>query len=526
MSGHGDEQAERILAAAVAEAPQDILGLVAALRTAMPGPFGRQEGLVHLLVHRMVRAGRLVVGASGATGLTRYHAPDAPAVAPTPVSGEDRSAAAAWVEEAARPIARVVRDPAGRARVEADLHAHLQSLDGADALERFGRAKALRNLMHRVDRGKPAVLVTADGGDTARRLLLHEGPWVLGAVIVFFVLKLWVVSPYKIPSASMLPTLREGDRVVVFQLFHRGVPDRYDVVVYERGGTNYVKRCVGLPGEDIALWQGDVYIDGELLVRPDWLVDALRSPVGSWQFGEDVPAGFADTRTGGMERWWWRSGRFAAHPNPGIHFGMHDGFAVLEGSRQAGEAIELILAHGPTGGRATSRGWVLRVDDAGTHLLRREGMDVTIGEPGEADVPLEGVGGDAAPTGDVRLALSYVDGVLCARCGAFRYQGVQASPGGDLTVGLARSLGAQGGLSLRLDRDHHYGTPREATHGTPVAGQRRGHRIAADRIFCLGDNTTNSRDSRFSQVGDIPLDAVVGPVSVRIWPPSRWGLVR
>ena len=40
-------------------------------------------------------------------------------------------------------------------------------------------------------------------------------------------------------------------------------------------------------------------------------------------------------------------------------------------------------------------------------------------------------------------------------------------------------------------------------------------------VFVLGDNRTNSRDSRFPEVGPIPVDSIVGRAIGRIWPPSR-----
>jgi signal peptidase I len=48
--------------------------------------------------------------------------------------------------------------------------------------------------------------------------------------------------------------------------------------------------------------------------------------------------------------------------------------------------------------------------------------------------------------------------------------------------------------------------------------------VPAGKLFVMGDNRGNSLDSRFT-LGFIPLDKVVGEAFVRIWPPSRFGLL-
>lgn len=529
MSGQGDERAERILAQAVAKGPRDILGLLRALRRDMAHAIQRREGLVHVFVHRMLRDGRLEAGGQSEAGLVLYRAADADSTPQARVEAREGTDDA-QVARTALKISRAVRDPADRGRVLADVRAHLEDLGAVDATDRFGGPKSVAQGMVRVDRGKATVVLPIDRAGWVRRFVLHEGPWILGAAIVFFVLKFFVVSPFVIPSESMLPTLEEGDRVAVFTAFHSGVPDRFDVTVFERGDKFYVKRLIGLPGEDVALWWGDVYIDDVLLERPEWLVGQLRTPVDRWTFRNSAPDGFASAQHDGLVRWWWRRGRFPAHParvKPKDQgpFGMHDGFVSLTGERASGEVLELLLAHGPAGARVESHGWVLRVDDGGVQLYERTGLELTAGA--EGDAPQETLAVEAsAPTGALRLELSYVDGRLRARCADFSFEGVRESPGGELSIGLARSLESDATLSLTLDRDHHYSTPSDATHGTPVAGERRGHRVPEDRVYLLGDNTTNSRDSRFSEVADIPVDTIVGPVSIRIWPPNRWGRVR
>lgn len=83
-----------------------------------------------------------------------------------------------------------------------------------------------------------------------------------------------------IPSGSMRPTLLEGDVVLVNRLaydvklpltdipvVHIGDPARGDVVTFSspRDGTRLIKRIVGLPGDTVAMRNGELIINGEPL---------------------------------------------------------------------------------------------------------------------------------------------------------------------------------------------------------------------------------------------------------------------
>ncbi|HEX5094625.1 MAG TPA: signal peptidase I, partial [Acidimicrobiia bacterium] len=93
------------------------------------------------------------------------------------------------------------------------------------------------------------------------------------AVAIAIIIKTFLVQAFYIPSGSMLPTLQENDRVLVNKLsykmhdVHRG-----DIVVFEappgmeqRDIKDLVKRVVGLPGDDVSLHDGQVYINGKAL---------------------------------------------------------------------------------------------------------------------------------------------------------------------------------------------------------------------------------------------------------------------
>jgi len=95
------------------------------------------------------------------------------------------------------------------------------------------------------------------------------------ALLLAFGLRTFVAEARWIPSDSMLPTLAEGDRLVVEKLSYRfGDPQRGDIIVFNppaklnfRGA--YIKRLIGLPGDQIQVQPGvGVLINGVLLQEP------------------------------------------------------------------------------------------------------------------------------------------------------------------------------------------------------------------------------------------------------------------
>jgi signal peptidase I len=94
------------------------------------------------------------------------------------------------------------------------------------------------------------------------------------AVAIAYCVQAWVVKPYRIPSESMVDTLRVSDRIIAARfLYHLKDPSRQDIIVFQPNGegdsvfrsdtvadTVFVKRLIGLPGEIIGAREGDVYV--------------------------------------------------------------------------------------------------------------------------------------------------------------------------------------------------------------------------------------------------------------------------
>ncbi len=129
-----------------------------------------------------------------------------------------------------------------------------------------------------IERNQQAVAATRRRPRSSTRNLIEWAVVIVGAILVAFLVKTFVVQAFQIPSASMHPTLLEGDRVLVNKLSYRLHDiNRGDVVVFDRptsmsAGPNdpkdLIKRVIGLPGDTLQTRQGKLYVNGRLLTEP------------------------------------------------------------------------------------------------------------------------------------------------------------------------------------------------------------------------------------------------------------------
>ncbi|MFD3559091.1 signal peptidase I [Streptomyces sp. NPDC058686] len=90
-------------------------------------------------------------------------------------------------------------------------------------------------------------------------------------LVSLLLLSIFVMQPFQIPSGSMEPGLRVGDRVLVNKLAYRfgAEPQRGDVVVFDGtgyfGDADYIKRVVGVGGDHVVCCdsKGRIGVNGE-----------------------------------------------------------------------------------------------------------------------------------------------------------------------------------------------------------------------------------------------------------------------
>jgi signal peptidase I len=95
---------------------------------------------------------------------------------------------------------------------------------------------------------------------------------LISFALVFGFVRPFVMEAFWIPSGSMIPTLQINDRVLVNKFIYRFTePERGDIVVFESvesSDQDLIKRVVGLPGDEIAVRSGKLFVNGEPQKEP------------------------------------------------------------------------------------------------------------------------------------------------------------------------------------------------------------------------------------------------------------------
>jgi len=158
-------------------------------------------------------------------------------------------------------------------------------------------------------------ITQVDGDVTAACQKALAQPWWLDwtaglfpVILIVFALRSFVFEPFKIPSSSMEPTLLIGDLILVNKFTYGlklpvlgtrltgGSPlQRGDVVVFRfppKPSENYIKRVVGLPGDEVSYLNKQLTINGQPASQEAKTDDFLQStPMGYFytkQFGEQL----------------------------------------------------------------------------------------------------------------------------------------------------------------------------------------------------------------------------------------------
>lgn len=94
-------------------------------------------------------------------------------------------------------------------------------------------------------------------------------------VLVFLLFSTFIISQNVIPSPSMVSTVNIGDRILVSRLpFYYRLPQQGEIIVFDGpDGYPWIKRVIGMPGDEIDIREGNIYINQEAVDESAYLME-------------------------------------------------------------------------------------------------------------------------------------------------------------------------------------------------------------------------------------------------------------
>ena len=122
-----------------------------------------------------------------------------------------------------------------------------------------------------------------------KKKIIENIKTIIYAFIIAIIIRSFLFQPFYIPSSSMEPNLLVGDRLFVSKYsygysrhslpfspnltnkrYFSKNPERGDIVVFKTPAdsrTDYIKRLIGLPGDDLQIIDGDLYLNNQKIQR-------------------------------------------------------------------------------------------------------------------------------------------------------------------------------------------------------------------------------------------------------------------
>lgn len=148
-------------------------------------------------------------------------------------------------------------------------------------------------------------------GRGALQLLREVVETILLTLVIFIVINA-LTGRFRIEGPSMKPTLHEGEYLIISKIIYKlHPPQRGDIIVFHHPQDqtrDLIKRIIGLPGEEVEILDGQVYINGGLLQEPyvtSWGGRPSRQQLGPDEYfvlGDNRPNSDDSRSWGGLAR--------------------------------------------------------------------------------------------------------------------------------------------------------------------------------------------------------------------------------
>jgi len=114
-----------------------------------------------------------------------------------------------------------------------------------------------------------------------KKIRIKDMDFLIKLFITLFVVITFIAIGYYIPSSSMFPTFKKGDRIVVCKFVYKFYkPARQDIVVFKipnqkYEGKDFVKRIVAVGGDTVEITNGRLYINDIPQYEGDYTLETI-----------------------------------------------------------------------------------------------------------------------------------------------------------------------------------------------------------------------------------------------------------
>jgi signal peptidase I len=141
---------------------------------------------------------------------------------------------------------------------------------------------------------------------SVKRFFIDLLETIVLAVVLFFAINA-VSARVRVDGSSMVPTLQNGEYVLVNRLAYRNrLPERGDIIVFVSPQTtelDLIKRVIGLPGDTVRISGGVVQVNGQVLEES--YIAAAPIYNGEWNVPEDKLFVLGDNRNDSSDSHAW-----------------------------------------------------------------------------------------------------------------------------------------------------------------------------------------------------------------------------
>jgi len=143
-------------------------------------------------------------------------------------------------------------------------------------------------------------------GSGVLRFLADILETILLSVILFLGINA-ITARVRVDGQSMVPTFDSGEFIIVSKLSYKfGEPERGDVVVFHLPrdpDQDYIKRAIGLPGDEVVIQDGSVFVNDRELDEP--YINASPTYSGEWRVPGDALFVLGDNRNNSSDSHSW-----------------------------------------------------------------------------------------------------------------------------------------------------------------------------------------------------------------------------